>query len=1103
MSEAARLAGQPLDQWLKDQLLASNAGAMQTAGAPGGTVEDLQRRVQELSGVIDRLVSAAPAGVTPSAAPSMTPSLGLAESGRSQSRDAERRFSEPVRASEPPRMAEPAYRTDAYAAAGMARSPSPVVPAAPASSESRLDAALRQINERLDSINTPRQRPASAPSASAATTATAAASPANHYFDRRVNEIVRTAETLGRAGQPLAGRFMESAPGPDAIEAAVAEIAARQSELDAPRERRIPSPPSVPVSPTVPPLGSTGAPPASRSLLINEQIGALQRDLGEMRESIAALAPRRAVDELQRTVARLADRAERAQVGDDELRATLGSMREMIGALKLPEHPAVLMGRIETLERKIDIVNAKSVDGAAIARLQAQANEIRDLLGRALSTDALRLLAEQVAMLAAKVSQMPAVDEAMIRSVVGNLERRIDHLADTIGNQPAPTIPLGDIFSRLDSIQNGLASVRRDVPAGVEPLIRGLADRIERIERPIDIPDHGPRFDALSRQVAAIAEKLDAAGDPAAKIGGQLATIERAVNDLFIQMEETRATILANAGHRPRAGAASGSALLKREIAAIEANRATAAAPAAPPAMAPPAPERTAPENVAQPAAPVSQATEPQPSVAPPPASIPKPFEPQLMRAALEELSRSPEVVAAFAAPEPAPAPAQMAPAYVAPAAVPASPAVPGPAFEPDEGALIGALGDDYLYENTTPPRAARAPARPLAPAAENDDDAALLAGAPSRTQFIAQARRATQPASVVLPEMHSRIGDRQQRAKPVSPGRRWLARIRAMLLIGMCGSAMAYGSWHLLTTMREAQLRAKAPAAAGIPPRNVARPAAPTAAPGSLPSPDDITGSVGAPRSAPALPAAPPALPEPAPDLVPDTPPGPSSLSAPTDLPGAIGSQGLRSAALAGDPVAAYEIGHRFMDGVGVAASAARAAEWFEFAAANGSVPAAYRLGAIYEKGLDGVTRDVARARVLYEQAAKAGNVRAMHNLGVLLAAGIDGQPDYRTAAQWFARAAERGVRDSQYNLAVLYARGFGVAVDLGQAWRWFSLAAAAGDGEAGVKRDEIAAKLDAKALATARAAIAKWTPIVVDAKANGSDWNTDGSVPKKTASR
>ncbi|MGA0564693.1 hypothetical protein ACO2RV_19780 [Ancylobacter sp. VNQ12] len=1023
MSEAAQRAGQPLDQWLKSQLLASNAGVAQTAAAGGGTVEDLQRRIQELSGAIDRLVVSAPAATPAASAPGG------------------------YRPSAPPPSAPP-----------------------PASADTKLDAALRQINERIDAMHAPRQRPGGAAT--------------SERFEQRMNDIVRTAEAVGRRDYRTDYR-PSAAPGPEAIEAAVAEIAARQHELDrgfaernlaernlterklteraADEHRRTSERPAAP-APALPPLPS----PVRTSPPV-ETLGTLQRELAEMRQLIGALAPRRAVDELQRTVTRLVERSELTEAGDEELRGTLLALRDMIVALKLPEHPAVLLGRIETLERKIDIVNAKSVDGAAIARLQAQASEIRDLLGRALSTDTLRLLADQVALLATKVSQMPVVDEGMIRSAVGTLERRIDTLADRLLSQPAPTLPLDDIFRRLDSIQQNLVTARREAPAGMEQLFRGLSDRIERIERPVSLPDPSPHFDALSRQVAEIAQKLDAATTPSTQITGQLAGIERAVNDLFIQMEETRATVLANAGHRPRSNGGTGAAsLLKREVAAVEASRAPAAPPPATPVVAE-APAMTPPPPQAMPA---------QPVFTPPPASIPKEFEPQLMRAALEELARSPQAASAYVPPAPAPA------------------AKAAPAFLPDDDPPVpGALGDEFDFNAAVhAAKVARAgAATPAGTAAEEHGKPA--ADGPNRAQFIAQARRASQPASVVLPEMHSRIGERHQRQQAPSSTSRWLARIRAMLLIGICGSGLAYGSWHLLGVMREGQQRAAIPAA-GLP--NLARPAAPNVAPGSAPLPDDITGSVGAPRA----PAPAPALAPPAPAAT----PGPSSMSAPGDLPSSIGSQALRAAALSGDANAAYEMGHRFLEGIGIPSNAARAAEWFAFAGEHGSIPALYRLGSLYEKGAEGVTRDVARARSLYTRAAVAGNVRAMHNLGVLLAAGVDGQPDYREAAVWFTRAAEHGVRDSQFNLAVLYARGFGVSTNLLEAWRWFSVAAAGGDAEAGAKRDEIAAKLDASTLASARVALEQWTPTQVDAQANGGsgqDWDQTNPVPRKTASR
>ena len=93
------------------------------------------------------------------------------------------------------------------------------------------------------------------------------------------------------------------------------------------------------------------------------------------------------------------------------------------------------------------------------------------------------------------------------------------------------------------------------------------------------------------------------------------------------------------------------------------------------------------------------------------------------------------------------------------------------------------------------------------------------------------------------------------------------------------------------------------------------------------------------------------------------------------------------------------------------------------------------------------------------------------MHNLAVLYAEGIDGKPDYDNAAQWFRKAALHGIADSQYNLGVLCARGLGTAKSYAEAYKWFALAAAQGDKESAKKRDDIAAHLDAAALAAAEA--------------------------------
>ena len=192
--------------------------------------------------------------------------------------------------------------------------------------------------------------------------------------------------------------------------------------------------------------------------------------------------------------------------------------------------------------------------------------------------------------------------------------------------------------------------------------------------------------------------------------------------------------------------------------------------------------------------------------------------------------------------------------------------------------------------------------------------------------------------------------------------------------------------------------------------------------------------------------------------------------------LPDAIGGPVLRSAALKGDPAAAYEIGVRFAEGKGVATNLDEAAKWYGRAAEAGVVPAIFRLGTLYEKGLS-VKKDIDIARRYYMQAAERGNAKAMHNLAVLDADGGGKGANYKSAAQWFRKAADRGVADSQFNLGILYARGIGVEQNLAESYKWFSLAAAQGDVDSAHKRDDIAKRLDAQSLAAAKLAIQTFT--------------------------
>ena len=207
----------------------------------------------------------------------------------------------------------------------------------------------------------------------------------------------------------------------------------------------------------------------------------------------------------------------------------------------------------------------------------------------------------------------------------------------------------------------------------------------------------------------------------------------------------------------------------------------------------------------------------------------------------------------------------------------------------------------------------------------------------------------------------------------------------------------------------------------------------------------------------------------------------------APLAAPLAAGSpsRSLASLANSGNAAAQYETGMRIIDGRTQPRDFKEAAQWFDKAAAQGLAPAQYHLGSMYEKGV-GVAKDLTQAKVWYKLAADKGNERAMHNLAVLTAEGKDNTPDYAGAVTWFAKAADRGVRDSQFNLAILYARGLGVSQNLISSYVWFTIAANQGDEDAGKKRLEVAAKLDGKQLAAAKAQVEAFRPLPLDRAAN-----------------
>lgn len=222
------------------------------------------------------------------------------------------------------------------------------------------------------------------------------------------------------------------------------------------------------------------------------------------------------------------------------------------------------------------------------------------------------------------------------------------------------------------------------------------------------------------------------------------------------------------------------------------------------------------------------------------------------------------------------------------------------------------------------------------------------------------------------------------------------------------------------------------------------------------------------------------------------------------------------RAAAARGEPDAEYQLGLRYVGGLGVARDDVAAAAWFRRAAEKGLARAQYNLGAMYAVGL-GVEQDDVQAARWVRMAAERGVAEAQYDLGMFYAsgAGVEQDPseaarwhreaaaqgharaqfclgamyrigrgvprDDARAAKWYRNAADQGLAEAQHNLGVMYALGEGVPRDLVQAYQWLNLAAAAqGESSASAARalDELALRMRPAQVAEAQRRSAEWRP-------------------------
>ncbi|GJD84542.1 SEL1-like repeat protein [Methylobacterium haplocladii] len=848
-------------------------------------------------------------------------------------------------------------------------------------------------------------------------------------IERRMGDIsaqIGGPRPLGRRGRPIATEMRE----------AVDEVRRRQRELDAAGSSREPA-------------VRTEAEAAIPSPAIAE----LQAETSRLRESLGGLATGRDVGALEQAMRSLSTDVQRARE-PAELATPIAMMRQQVEGLAAEfadNVQARLAGEAERLANRADgtlAAVASHADRSALDGVHGELDEIRQMIAGLAGPDRIQSLAHGLQAVSSQISDLQAqVDVNPVRDLIGRLET----IGETLHRPVAPGADL----------------------AAMNALLRGLAEKVDRVG------SGGGNLDALENQVVTLAQRLETRGaDPA------VASLERTMDELLTQIvslrdetsveaaveRATRKAIAETIGADGQ-GTASGRIdafrsdlddLRARQISADQRMQATMEGLNS--VLSRLVDRLGMPET-----GPVIRTAMPEENVS---------------------LGEQLRASTTLGAPKPETIPVSAPRSRIA--------------RRPEPSLDTSGLGDELLEPGAGRPLHARG--------AVTDASGASAAG-DIKTNFIAAARRAAQAAQADIaaeaptaPEKRDAPRLRMPAAAEATPGLvsrllGGLEKRRRPLILGLAAVVLVLGALQAYQ-MNFAGSEASSPAspvvsakpftseppvteasAAPDAPAVAVAPAAPVAGPQTTQSLAD----------AGTAPAKPPAGEESAAAIQPAPiqaaiPKVASMASLGRELSSVpAGLAALKDAALEGDGAAIYELAAREADGRGMPRDLALAARLYEKLAETGYAPAQFKLGSFYEKG-SGVIRDLAQAKTWYGRAADRGNIRAMHNLAVLNAEnpGASGKPDFATASSWFRRAAEYGVRDSQYNLAVLYARGLGLGQDLIQSYAWFSAAAVQGDEEAGKKRDDVAAKLSPKDLASAKAVASAYKPKVADPSAN-----------------
>ncbi|MBY0530501.1 MAG: hypothetical protein K2P86_00870 [Xanthobacteraceae bacterium] len=405
-----------------------------------------------------------------------------------------------------------------------------------------ISSAIRKLDSRIESILL--DRPAANQDSEVETKLDEMARVISQMSERLEREVV--AATAAPAPQHM--------PTADELDAAVAEIMERQSMLDGTPMRRMPARAAAPAPAPVPnpqfasferqlktiadEMQSLRKSNASKAQA-NGPITELRRDIAELARSMAELAPRRTLESLEHTVEALTRKIDRAtsnsrqdQRSAQSVLTALEDIRVALANVRPAESFISVEGDLNALSEKLDVINAKSIDGTTVARIQNQMQEVRDLLSNALPAENLQAVVAQIETIASKVERISAPDDSGVRGIVGALEQRIDALAERVdmGAHAAQNPEAFDrIHQRLDSLQTTLDKTEN--PMGLEETMRSVVERLDASEAKLS------NLGVIERGISELSSQFDKARANAMDVA------ERAAKTALRELQAARQTM--------------------------------------------------------------------------------------------------------------------------------------------------------------------------------------------------------------------------------------------------------------------------------------------------------------------------------------------------------------------------------------------------------------------------------------------------------------------------------------------------------------------------------------------------------------------------------